>query len=108
MSLDKPLTAEPGPGPGPSADGASKDDGRAGGDNDGLTVRNEFASVRLRVRDPGGRPRLRIEDLRTQRAVELDAVELESLAWASHADLATLLDPGASRWPRTAHRDSED
>lgn len=72
-----------------------------------LTVRNEFAAVQLRVCDSGDRARLRIEDLRTHQAVELDPVELETLAWSTHAELATLLDPSNSRWPRDAHRDGE-
>ncbi|WP_203599270.1 hypothetical protein [Streptomyces sp. SID10853] len=69
-------------------------------DPDRLVVRNEFAAVAVSLRDPGpGRPRLLIEDLRTHRTVELDALELETLAWARHEDLAPLLDPSNSRWP---------
>lgn len=68
-------------------------------DPDRIIVRSEFAVVGVTVRDPGlGRARLRIEDLRTQQVVELDALELESLAWALHGDLATLLDPSRTRW----------
>lgn len=47
---------------------------------------------------PPGRERLRIADLRTEARVELDALELESLAWSQHRDLAGLLDPGNTRW----------
>lgn len=66
---------------------------------DRLVVRNEFAIVGITVRESdNGRHRLRIEDLRTQQTVELDALELESLAWAKHGDLAPLLDPSRSRW----------
>ena len=61
-------------------------------------IRNEFALVGLRVVAPGGCSRLRIEDLRTRRAIELDALELEALAWSTHADLAPLLDPSHARW----------
>jgi hypothetical protein len=63
-----------------------------------LVVRNEFAVVAIELCGGPGRERLRIEDLRAHAAVELDALELESLAWASHGDLAELLDPGLTRW----------
>ena len=63
-----------------------------------IVVQSEFACVSVRLRDPGGRPRLVIEDLRTHKTVELDALELESLAWADHADLSPLLDPSLTRW----------
>ncbi|OAP27727.1 MULTISPECIES: hypothetical protein [Amycolatopsis] len=71
-------------------------------DPDRVLVRNEFAVVGVTVRESGGgRSRLRIEDLRTRQAVELDALELESLAWARHDDLSPLLDPSRSRWAGT-------
>lgn len=68
-----------------------------------VVVRNEFASVALELRGGSGRERLRIEDLRAHATVELDALELEALAWASHADLAPLLDPGRGRWRTEEH-----
>ncbi len=67
-------------------------------DGPGLVLRNEFAAVRVTLEDPGGRSRLRIADLRTGQWVELDPIELESLAWARHADLSPLLDPSQTRW----------
>jgi hypothetical protein len=68
-------------------------------DPDRMIVRNEFAVVAVTVRDAGSaRPRLLIEDLRTRQTVELDALELESLAWSQHRDLAPLLDPSRTRW----------
>jgi hypothetical protein len=68
-------------------------------DPDRLIIRNEFAVVAVTVRDAGSaRPRLLIEDLRTRQTVALDALELESLAWALHKDLAPLLDPSRTRW----------
>lgn len=63
-----------------------------------IVVRNEFGIVAVSVCGPPGRERLRIEDLREGAAVELDPLELESLAWASHGDLAALLDPSLTRW----------
>lgn len=77
-------------------DGGSN--GRRPGASTRVVVRNEFAVVAVELRGAPGRQRLRIEDLRTDAAVELDALELESLAWASHGDLAGLLDPGLTRW----------
>ncbi|MER8162479.1 hypothetical protein [Streptomyces sp. NPDC094472] len=64
-----------------------------------LVIRNEFAAVAVTVHASGkGRSRLRIEDLRTRQSVELDALELESLAWSRHQDLDPLLDPSRTRW----------
>jgi hypothetical protein len=63
-----------------------------------IIIRSEFACVSVQLRDPGGRPRLLVEDLRTRQTVELDALELESLAWAQHKDLSNLLDPSKTRW----------
>ena len=63
-----------------------------------LVVRSEFGCVSVGIVGPQSRPRLRIEDLRTRQWIELDAIELESLAWARHNDLSPLLDPSATRW----------
>ncbi|MFJ3339179.1 hypothetical protein [Streptomyces sp. NPDC086766] len=72
-------------------------------DPDRMIVRNEFAVVAVTVRDAGSaRPRLLIEDLRTRQTVELDALELESLAWAQHKDLSPLLDPSRTRWANSS------
>jgi hypothetical protein len=68
---------------------------------DRLIVRNEFGVVGVSVTTSACGTRLRIEDLRTRQSVELDALELESLAWAHHEDLSPLLDPSASRWAGT-------
>ncbi|WP_211261620.1 hypothetical protein [Pseudonocardia acaciae] len=77
-------------------------------DPDRLVVRNEFAVVAVSVRASGpGRAALRVEDLRTRQAVELDALELESLAWARHRDLAPLLDPSRTRWAGGSTDDQE-
>lgn len=61
-------------------------------------IDNEFAGVRVSRDDQGNSPRLRITDLRSGRSILLDALELETLAWLRHDELAPLLDPGASRW----------
>jgi hypothetical protein len=64
-----------------------------------LVLRSEFGIVAVSVCGPPGRERLRVEDLRDGASIELDPLELESLAWASHRDLADLLDPSLTRWP---------
>lgn len=63
-----------------------------------LVLRNEFGIVAVEVCGAPGRQRLRISDLRGHASVDLDPLELESLAWATHRDLAGLLDPGRTRW----------
>ncbi len=63
-----------------------------------VVLRNEFAIVNLEIVGRGPHQRLRIEDQRAQVSVELDPLELESLAWALHRDLAPLLDPSQTRW----------
>ena len=77
---------------------AGRDSRRARAQRRRLVLRNEFAIVALEICGEPGRERLCIKDLRTESAIELDALELESLAWASHTDLGRLLDPGLTRW----------
>jgi hypothetical protein len=85
----------------------SHDEGLSGnGNGDGhgaatpgrFVVRNEFGIVAVELCGEPGRERLKISDMRTDASVELDALELESLAWAQHRDLADLLDPSKTRW----------
>lgn len=94
------MSAPTGPGAPTTTDGQPISDVLAAlePDPDRLVVRNEFAVVGVALRHSACGTRLRIEDLRTRQSVELDALELESLAWAYHRDLAPLLDPSASRW----------
>jgi len=61
-------------------------------------VENEFARVRLSIDNSGNGPRLRIEDLSSDRVGYLDALVLEALAWASPGLLRMLLDPSTERW----------
>lgn len=61
-------------------------------------LRSEFAIVGVSIVGTPQRSRLRIEDLRTGQVVELDALELETLAWLTHEDLAPMLDPSKTRW----------
>jgi hypothetical protein len=74
------------------------DEARLGASSEPLVLRNEFAIVGVEVVGEGNRRRLRLEDLRSGVSVELDALELESLAWARHLDLSPLLDPNLTRW----------
>lgn len=61
-------------------------------------VDGEFAAVHLSIDRTGNGPRLRIEDLTNNRVGYLDALTLESLAWASEERLRFLLDPSGERW----------
>jgi hypothetical protein len=72
-------------------DGAPREPGR-------LIVRNEFGIVAVELHGDGDRQSLRIEDLRSGTSIELDALELECLAFARHEDLSSLLDPSRTRW----------
>lgn len=66
-----------------------------------LILRSEFAVASVHLVGPAGRQRLQVTDLRTNQAIELDAIELEAIAWARHSDLAPHLDPSATRWTDT-------
>lgn len=61
-------------------------------------VDNEFAAVRVSCDRQGNSPRLKVTDLKSGKSGWLDALELETLAWLRHDELAPLLDPSASRW----------
>lgn len=63
-----------------------------------IVLRNEFACVSVQLVGPPGAHRLRVADLRTRQWIDLDAIELESLAWAQHVDLDPHLNPSATRW----------
>jgi hypothetical protein len=66
-----------------------------------VEVKNEFAHVVVELDQSGHSPRLRVTDVYAGKAILLDPMELEALAWASHDDLATLVDPGR-RWSQEA------
>lgn len=61
-------------------------------------LKSEFAAVFVEILDSGRGPRLMIKDARTDQAIYLDPLELESLAWRKHADLKSFLDPSQGRW----------
>jgi hypothetical protein len=62
-------------------------------DEQSVRIANEFAAVRVGVDRSGNGPRLRIEDLSSGVAISLDALELQSLAWSTHRDLAAFAAP---------------
>ena len=64
----------------------------------GGIVRNEFAAVRVEIDHSANSGRLRIEDLQSGACIYLDALELASLASATHAMLAFLQDPSLVLW----------
>jgi hypothetical protein len=64
----------------------------------GVELKSEFAVVEVELDVSANGPRLKILDKRTGRTTYLDPLELESLAWARHQDLAPLVDPSLGRW----------
>lgn len=63
-----------------------------------FTLTSEFASVTVRVDEVANGPRLRIENRGNGAVVYLDPLELASLTWLRHADLAPILDPSRTGW----------
>ncbi len=63
-----------------------------------MLMKSEFAAVFVEVQNAGHGPRLMIKDARTDQAIYLDPLELESLAWRKHSDLRSFLDPSRGRW----------
>lgn len=61
-------------------------------------MENEFAVVSIRLVRSSEPGRIRIEDQRTKRSIDLDPLELEAIAWACRADLEALVDPSRNRW----------
>ena len=71
-----------------------------------IALHSEFASVRISRDDSANGPRLVVEDVRTGRSIALDPLELEWIAWSSHAEVLRLIpeelragelsDPGAT------------
>jgi hypothetical protein len=66
-----------------------------------ITIENEFASVVVERYETSTGARLKVTDARTGVWILLDALELESLAWAAHRQLDALLDPSLGRWQST-------
>lgn len=60
-------------------------------------LRNDFGVVQIEAFSDS-HAGLQIMDMRTGQTIFLDPLELECLAWASHQDLRSLLDPSLTRW----------
>ena len=58
-----------------------------------IDLTNEFAAVRLAIDVQGSGARLKITDLSSGRTGFLDPLELQSLTWARHEDIAALVRP---------------
>lgn len=63
-----------------------------------MMLRSEFANVMVELDDGANGPRLKIYDIKGQKGIYLDPLELESLAWVEHDDLAVIIDPSFRRW----------
>lgn len=73
-----------------------------------IVVANEFAVVSIRLVRSSEPGRIRIRDERTKRSIDLDALELEAIAWARRTDLEALVDPSRNRWSDEMLRDATD
>lgn len=58
-----------------------------------MIIENEFAAVRVEFDTESHDPRLKVEDLNSGMCIYLDALELQALAWARHADLCKMVQP---------------
>jgi len=58
-----------------------------------MILSNEFASVEVLLDDSTKVPRLMIRDLRTQKSIYLNPLELKNLAARQHQDFAMFVDP---------------
>ena len=79
------------------AGGADSPGGAPAGGATGDVVSSEFAQVRVSIDHDANGPRLRLDDLKSERSRHLDALELETLVWLPERSLQQLLDPGL-RW----------
>lgn len=72
-----------------------------------IFIRNEFAYVSVELDPESNGQRLKICDLRSGQVGYLDPLELESLVWSRHEDLATILNPSYRRWPGSGNELSD-
>lgn len=73
-----------------------------------LRLANEFASVLVSLDHDGNGPRLRIENRQNGLVIHLDPLELASLTWLRHEDLAPFLDPSRTGWSSELHDGGAD
>lgn len=67
-----------------------------------MELKSEFGHVRVELDESGNGARLMIQDMRTGKVAYFDPLELETLAWTRHEDLAPFLDPSFDRWKEEA------
>ncbi len=72
-----------------------------------MILKSEFAKVTVELDTGANGPRLMIRDDFSQRAIYLDPLELASLAWLEHEDLAPFVDPGRNT-PGEGYDEDED
>ena len=53
-----------------------------------MILSNEFATVDIEIDNSANDPRLKIEDTSTGKAIYLDPLELQGLAWSTHRNMA--------------------
>jgi len=59
-----------------------------------MILKSEFAKVTVELDTSANGPRLMVRDDFSQRTIYLDPLELASIAWLDHEDLAAFVDPG--------------
>ena len=64
-----------------------------------VIIVSEFGQVAVGIDRSANGPRLMLRDVRTGKTAYFDPLELESLIWCEHKQLAEILDPARTRWP---------
>ena len=72
-----------------------------------MILKSEFAKVTVELDNSANGPRLMIRDDFSQRVIFLDPLELASIAWLEHEDLAAFVDPGRNT-PDEGYVDEDD
>ncbi|MGH3089747.1 MAG: hypothetical protein ACRDSJ_20890 [Rubrobacteraceae bacterium] len=67
-----------------------------------MIIKSEFAVIEVELDQSSNGDRLRLKDLETEKAIHLDALEIETLAWIPENELKEFisgyLDPSRNRW----------
>ncbi len=78
------------------------------GEEEQIVIVSEFGNVSVGVDRSANGPRLMLRDNRSGKASYFDPLELESLVWCEHEQLAEILDPSRTRWPSEIHENGDD
>jgi hypothetical protein len=70
-----------------------------------IMIIGEFGHISAGMDTSANGPRLMLRDVRTGKTAYFDPLELESLVWCRHEQLAEILDPARTRWPSEGHDD---